>query len=201
MKSKRKKRSRKSSERRNSPSSRKHKKRSAKSTKWETSSSESTDSESDSSEDRRRKKKGKPALRSAPKISYDGKGDWEVFEEKFQDYAEQMDWTPSECLKCLKWCLTGKAAKFSKSLLKTHKDITFKKMLKKLGDRFGENDLSTAAFAQFNQAVQKRSETLEDWADRIRELAAKAFDNTPEKFSREKAVDRFCQGMLDCQAG
>ena len=197
LRSTRKKRSRKSSERLNSSSSRRHKKRSAKSIKWKTSSSESTDSKSDSSEDRHRKKKGKPALRSAPKISYDGKGDWEVFEEKFQDYAEQMDWTPRECLKCLKWCLTGTAAKFSKSLLKTHKDITFKK---KLGDRFGENDLSTAAFAQFNQAVQKRSETLEDWADRIRELAAKAFDDTPEKFSRKKPVDRFCQGMLDCQA-
>ncbi|MCG8044187.1 MAG: hypothetical protein N0E48_00615, partial [Candidatus Thiodiazotropha endolucinida] len=164
-------------------------------------SSEESDTELDSSDDMSRKKKRRPALRSAPKLTFDGKGDWDVFEEKFQDYAEQMDWTPRECKSCLKWCLQGKASKFLKSLLKTNKDISYKKMLKKLGDRFGDDDISTAVYARFNRAIQKKNESVEDWADRVQELAAKAFNTLPDEYCRSMAVDRFCQGMLDCEAG
>ena len=50
----------------------------------------------------REKKKRKWALQSAPKLSCDGKDDWDIFKDKFKDYAEQMDWPPSECKACLK---------------------------------------------------------------------------------------------------
>ena len=147
------------------------------------------------------KKKKKPALRSAPKLSYDGNADWDIFKDKFQGYAEQMDWTPSECKACLKWCLTGTASKFCNSLLKTNKDLTYKKLLKKLGDRFGDDDLGATAHAQFNQAIQKKEETLEDWADRVQELAARAFKKLPDDYCNNQAVQMFCEGKLDSEAG
>ena len=93
-----------------------------------------------------------------------------------------MDWTPSECKACLKWCLRGKAAKFCSTLLKINEDLTYKQLLRKLGDRFGDLDLKVAVYSQFNHANQKEEESLEDWADRVRELAAKAFKDLPNEY-------------------
>ena len=100
-----------------------------------------------------KKRKGKLTLQSAPKLSYDGKEDRDIFKDKFQNYAEQMEWTPCECKACLKWCLKGKASTFCSFLVKTNKDLTYKKLLSELGDRFGYDDLGAAAHAQFNQAI------------------------------------------------
>ena len=112
-----------------------------------------------------------------------------------------MDWTPSECKACLKWCLQGKASKFCSSLLKTNADLTYKQLLVRLGDRFGDVDSNAAARAKLNSASQKKDESLEDWADRVQELAAKAFKKLPEVFCTEEAVQRFCEGMFDGEAG
>ena len=106
-----------------------------------------------------------------PKLYYEGDDNWDIFKNKFQDYAEGMDWTPSECKACLKWCLRGKAAKFCNTLLKMNEDLTYKQLLRKLGDRFGDLDLKVAVYSQFNHANEKEEESLEDWADRVRELA------------------------------
>ena len=37
------------------------------------------------------------ALQSATKLYYDGKEEWEIFQDRFQNYAEQMDLSPTEC--------------------------------------------------------------------------------------------------------
>ena len=112
-----------------------------------------------------------------------------------------MDWSPTECKACFKWCLRGKASKFCNALLKTHKDISFKRLLKKLADRFGDDDFRAAAVSKFNQAHQKKDETLDDWADRVRDLAAKAFRAVSEVYCQEQAVQKFCENMLDNEAG
>ena len=168
-------------------------------------SSEDTDtdcvSKSDTPVAKLKKSKRKPALSSVPKLYYEGDDDWDIFKNKFQDYAEEMDWTPSECKACLKWCLRGKAAKFCSTLLKINEDLTYKQLLRKLGDRFGDLDLKVAVYSQFNHANQKEEESLEDWADRVRELAAKAFKDLPNEYCCERAVQRFCEGMTDGEAG
>ena len=146
------------------------------------SSSEDTDtdcvSELDTPVAELKKRKRKPVLLCVPKLYYEGDDDWDIFQNKFQDYAEEMDWTPSECKACLKWCLRGKAAKFCSTLLKMNENLTYKQMLRKLGDRFGDLDLKVTVYSQFNHTNQKEEETLEDWPDRVRELAAEAFNST-----------------------
>ena len=42
---------------------------------------------------------------------------------------------------------------------------------------------------------------MEDWADRILTLATKAFKRLPEHYSSKQAVIRFCEGLLDREAG
>ena len=64
------------------------------------------------------------------------------------------------CKACLKWCLRGKASKFCSSLLKTNEDLTYKQLLTRLGDRFGDIDLNAAARAKLNSATQKKDEVL-----------------------------------------
>ena len=167
------------------------------------SKAKSRSDDSDSKTNNRQPKSAirKSALQNAPKLTYDGTDDWEIFRDKFQDYTEQMNWTPNECKACLKWCLRGKAAKFCNALLKTNDDIMYTNLLKKMGERFGDDDARAAKQALFNQAVQKKDEAMDDWADRVQELASKAFVNLPDDYCRGQAVQKFCEGLLDSEAG
>ena len=47
--------------------------------------------------------------------------------------------------------------------------------MKKLADRFGDVNVGAAAHAQLNSASKKTDESVDDWADRVKELASKAF--------------------------
>jgi len=71
----------------------------------------------------------------------------------------------------------------------------------KLTERFGDLELPSAARARFQTATQLSSETLEDWADRILILGSKAFKKLPSPISNEQIVERFCQGLVDRDAG
>ena len=69
--------------------------------------------------------------------------------------------------------------------------------MKKLENRFGARELPATAQARFQQATQNTGESLEDWADRIVTLATRAFRELPESYANQKAVVRFCQGLLN----
>ena len=76
--------------------------------------------------------------------------------------------------------------------------MPYTKLLKKMGERFSDDDTRAAKQAKFNQAVQKKDEKMKDWADRA---AAKVFDKLPDDYCRSQAVQKFCEGLLDCEAG
>ena len=65
----------------------------------------------------------------------------------------------------------------------------------------GDRELPASAQVRFQQATQKKDESLEDWADRVLTLSGKAFIDLPEKYSNQQAVARFCQGLRDAEAG
>ena len=134
-------------------------------------------------------------------LQYDGKSNWLPFKHRFTKYAESSDWTAEECLDCLIWCLTGKAADFCATLMERTKHLSYRKLLKKLDERFGDRELPASAQVRFQQATQKKDESLEDWADRVLTLSGKAFKDLPEKYSNQQAVARFCQGLRDAEAG
>ena len=81
------------------------------------------------------------------------------------------------------------------------KHLSYRKLLKKLDERFGDRELPASAQVRFQQATQKKDESLEDWADRLLTLSGKAFKDLPEKYSNQQAVARFCQGLRDAEAG
>jgi len=45
-------------------------------------------------------------------LTYNGFRSWSSFKQKFQKYAEAYDWSEGDCLNCLCWAMTGKAADF-----------------------------------------------------------------------------------------
>ena len=129
------------------------------------------------------------------------KSNWLHFKHKFIKYAKSPDWTAEECLDCLSWCLTGKAADFCATLMERKRHLSYRKLMKRLDDRFSDRELSASAQVRFQQATQKKEESLEDWADRMLTLSGKAFKELPEKYSNQQAVARFCQGLNDAEAG
>ena len=168
----------------------------------ETSSSSSSEDSGSDSDVVKKKSQKKSVLHTLPKqLQYDGKSNWLHFKHKFIKYAKSSDWTAEECLDCLSWCLTGKAADFCATLMERKRHLSYRKLMKRLDDRFIDRELPSSAQVRFQQATQKKEESLEDWADRVLTLSGKAFKELPEKYSNQQAVARFCQGLNDAEAG
>ena len=141
-------------------------------------------------------------MKALPKnLVFDGKSNWFAFKHKFTMSATQLGWTSDDCLSCLCWSLTGKAADFYAILLEQNLKLTYKQLLSKLECRFGSKELPATAQGLFLQAAQDPRESLEDWADRVMTLATKAFRDLPEDYANEQAVLRICQGLADPKAG
>ena len=140
-------------------------------------------------------------LRDIPRnMAYDGRGTWQSFEMKFNQYSEAMDWTPRQQKTALLHMLSGKALDFCARLLKSDSDMPIRELLRKLDGRFGA-EIPASAQAKFMVAMQANGETLEDWADRVHQMATDAFFHISENYCREQAIDKFCQGLLDVEAG
>ena len=141
-------------------------------------------------------------MKSLPKgLVFDGKTNWFAFKHKFMLYANKLGWTTDDCYNCLCWSLTGKAADFYAVLLEQKLQLNFRQLLSKLESRFGTRELPATAQGRFQQATRDPKETLEDWADRVMALATRAFQDLPEHFLNDQVVNRFCQGLVDKQAG
>lgn len=142
-----------------------------------------------------------PALRDIPKsMIFDGKSNWQPFEMKFTHYARSYQWTLEDCKVCLLHCLAGKALDYCTRLFRTNPQLPYTTLLSKLRERFGP-ELQASAQAKFNQSAQQKKENMEDWADRVQELASEAFVNLPMVYSNQQSIDRFCEGLLDLVAG
>ena len=96
------------------------------------SSSLSEDSNSDSDSKyvtKKKKSQKKSILCTLPKqLQYDSKSNWLPFKHRFTKYAESSDWTAEECLDCLSWCFTGKAADFCATLMERTKHLSYRKL-------------------------------------------------------------------------
>ena len=132
-----------------------------KSKKGRSSSSTDTDDEYNirakhRSHHKRSKKRGRTALlRLLPKnLSYDGKTNWLAFKQKFTRYATACEWTSEECLNCLCWCLTDKAADFYAILMEGNEHLTYRRLMCRLEKHFGIKELAETAQTRFRQATQ-----------------------------------------------
>ena len=84
------------------------------------------------------KKSKSSIIRQLPRnLTYDGKGSWMAFKEKFTRYAKTCEWTKKEYLNYLCWCLTDKASDFYALLMESSDRWTYSRLLRRLEERFG----------------------------------------------------------------
>ena len=139
----------------------------------------------------------KKLLKLPHNLTYDGISNWSPFKLKFKKHAEAYDWSEGDCLNCLCWALTGKAADFYVLLVEQNVQYTFESLMKRLEKRFGTKELPEEAQVRFYEAVQECNESLDDWSDRIMLLAASAFRELPSSYTAQQGVLRFCYGLYD----
>ena len=144
-----------------------------------------------------RMSKKKKLLKLPHNLTYDGSSSWSPFKLKFQKYADAYDWTEEDCLNCLCWALTGKAADFYALLIEQNKHSPFRSLMQRLEKRFGITELPEEAQVRFFKAAQEYDESLEDWSDRVMMLASRAFKELPSSYATQQSVLRFCFGLYD----
>ena len=164
---------------------------------------EKSNSNRESSDDegtvRRSRKKGtsKPIL---PKLLvYDGKGKWETFLRKFKMFLRQNNVTYiGDKLYYLSLALEGKVGDYLMRLTKNRDFTEISDVYDLLGKRFGERELSQAALLRFEVANQKANEDIDDWADRVWDLAYQAY---PDELSHDalerQVILRFSLGLFE----
>lgn len=149
-----------------------------------------------------KRSRAREVIKSLPKnLTYDGTGNWSAFKMKFTRYTKTCEWTEDECLNCLCWCLVGKALDYYAVISKSKQIFSYKRLLKKLEERFGEHELPKTALSRFQQLTQNSGESLEEWSDRLLTLGSKAFKGLPDSYAEEQVIDRFCLGLPDKEAG
>ena len=149
----------------------------------------------------------KPQLMSAgyhplPRnISFDGTGNWRAFYRKFEACAKEMNWSYAQRLNQLCWSLEGPASDFFDLVRGREPRLNYLEVAERLERRFDYRGPPESAQLEFSVARQGANEPLLDWADRVYELASRAFPGIQEAYVQRQMVLRLCQGCADREAG
>ena len=135
-----------------------------------------------------------------PKMStFDGRNDWRPFYTQFAYIAARYRWTDEQRLDKLVECLRDKALKF----FSTRPDIeknNFDALCEKLNERFGKKDLPHIIRRQLQDVRQDTEETLEEFEERVRDMAVDGYPNMSDICIQTVAVDAFLKGCNNKQA-
>ncbi|XP_063957689.1 uncharacterized protein LOC135154676 [Lytechinus pictus] len=144
---------------------------------------------------------GLPYYTLPKSLTFNGKGNWRAFFRKFSAFADHHNWTAMERVSQLYWGLKGKAEDYLLMVLDQEPNMPYAGLVARLQHRFGEEGLSESAQLEFVAAKQGPTESLPDWADRVLQLAARAFPGVNGSYPNRQAVLRLCQGALNREAG
>ncbi|CAG2208013.1 unnamed protein product [Mytilus edulis] len=116
-----------------------------------------------------------------PKLAiFDGKSEWKPYFMQFNHIARKYEWSNEQKLDRLIECLRDKALKFVSTRQETvQKDYDMR---------------------QLQEVRQFVDESIEEFAERIQELATDGYLNTPENVVDTIAVDAFLKGCTDKKA-
>ncbi|KAH3825356.1 hypothetical protein DPMN_127231 [Dreissena polymorpha] len=147
-------------------------------------------------------KRDRDVLTKLPKsLLFDGCRNGLLFKRKFERHARMQDWSDEECGVCMGWCLTDKAVDFYALLTEARETLPYAELMQRLQERFGAMELQATAQGHFPDVQEEVNESLDDWSDRVLTLATTAFRDLPYAYATEQAVAKFCQGLLDKEAG
>ncbi|KAH3851747.1 hypothetical protein DPMN_094232 [Dreissena polymorpha] len=79
--------------------------------------------------------------------------------------------------------------------------VRYPELMQRLMERFGAKDLPTTVDRRFKITQHEVGESQEGWSDRALTLATMAFRKLASTYATEKEVTKFCQRLLDREAG
>lgn len=137
-------------------------------------------------------------------LKFDGtdKGDdWVSFIGKFEMYAEMAGLSDQQKRAQLCWSVTGTAARYCLGRVRRDKNIQYSDLVRCMEKRFNLKKLPETIRIQFQSARQFPGEDLDEWAERLLNLADKAFTDLPEDYVVSEVITKLCHGCSDKNAG
>lgn len=131
-----------------------------------------------------------------PKVSvFAGKSEWKPCYMQFNNIANKYNWDKQQRLdRLIEFCGTKR---YSLSV-RGKKDYDV--LVQKLNQRFGNKDLPHTIRRQLQEAKKLFDESLEDFSERVQEMATDGCLNTPEHVVDTISVDAFLKGCSDKKA-
>lgn len=118
---------------------------------------------------------------------------------QFSHIANKYKWDKQQMLDKLIECLRDKALKFVSTRQEAvQKDVDL--LAEKLNQRFGNKNLPHTIRRQLQEIKQLADESIEEFSEKIQEMAADGYINTPEHVIETISVDAFLKGCLDKKA-
>lgn len=131
-----------------------------------------------------------------PKLStYDGTSDWKSYHLQFVHTATRFEWGELQKLDNFLMCLRGKALKYF-STRPTSVQRDFDTLVDKMAQRFGDKDLPHSIRRQLQDVKQTIEESIEDYAERVQEMATEGYVEASEDIVEMMATEAF---LRDCQ--
>ena len=135
-----------------------------------------------------------------PKLStYDGTNDWKPYQLQFSHTATRFDWDEQQKLDNLLLCLRGKALMFF-STRPASVEKNFTELMDKMNRRFGNKELPHSIRRQLQDVKQLMEENIEEYAERVQEMATDGYVDASEDIVEMMATEAFLRGSYDKQA-
>ena len=127
------------------------------------------------------------------------KGDkWRSFCQKVVAITTELGWSDADRCKHIIRMLEGAALDYYTTITSRQKGMSWDQLNKQLEAKYGAQELVEAARMELSSCRQRPKETVQEFADRVYELCARAL---PEEVSNEyfntMAVHHFSGGVLD----
>ena len=165
------------------------------------STDDSANSGDDEKKHRRGREHGKRRSRSPPmpkmsSFSGDVKENWEAFILQFERIADEGSWSAKKMLRRLYQCLSGQASLYANRL----RCKSYRSLKKELSLRFSKKEEAFTARRQLRSVRQRELETLEEFSQRVYELADDAYHGESKKSIERNAAEHFLSGARDKRA-
>ena len=132
-----------------------------------------------------------------PKLStYDGKTEWKPYILQFNHIAKKYNWTEAEKLDKLIECLRDRALKFFSSRSEAAQG-NFNLLCYQMKERFDRKDQPHIIRRQLQEIKQDPDESIEEFAERIEELATEGYGGMPDYFKNTVTIDAFLRGCIE----
>ena len=133
---------------------------------------------------------------SAKMVTFDGKSDWKSFRLQFEELAASYHWTNDVKVRKLVECLRDKALVFySGQQERVRRDYV--QLRDRMERHFGKREPPATTRRRLHNIKQASDEPLEDFANKVYNMAQEGYSGASEDIMEIVAVEAFLKGCID----